>query len=310
MKKIECFPLGAPGKIKALSELLHVCAESLSSGQGDSHAVMRRRSVQQANLAIKIEEQKKKANGDVQQPVYPLDKEQRLLEALGKGDIQSSGEILTELLATLIYAHPDHFQYIQYRAMELAILLSRVDTGPGLSSEILLEICNRNFITIQEARNIEELCDILHGIVNDIASLISDFQGIRHIMALKKAEYYILENYTRKISLSEIADVSGFSSPYFSTIFKEEMGENLSAYINRLRVERACFLLLNTKYSLGKITRACGYEDQSWFSKMFKAYTGVTPGIFRTQGENYTQKKIGTFISDNYRRTQTNEAPE
>jgi AraC-like DNA-binding protein len=112
------------------------------------------------------------------------------------------------------------------------------------------------------------------------------FHGVRHYSALRKAERFIWENYTRKVNLREIADVSGLSAPYFSTIFKEEMGENLSNYLNRLRTEKAATMLVTTNLSISEIAKTCGFEDQSWFSKIFKNNTGLTPGKYRDQGSN------------------------
>jgi AraC-like DNA-binding protein len=83
------------------------------------------------------------------------------------------------------------------------------------------------------------------------------------------------------VSLGEVAAISGLSAPYFSTVFKEEMGENLSTYLNRLRVNRAAALLRETNLPLSDIAGSCGFEDQSWFSKIFKTYTGRSPGKFR-----------------------------
>jgi transcriptional regulator GlxA family with amidase domain len=67
-------------------------------------------------------------------------------------------------------------------------------------------------------------------------------------------------------------------------IFKEEMGENLSNYLNRLRVEKAAAMLVTTNVSISEITSECGFEDQSWFSKIFKNITGLTPGKYRERG--------------------------
>jgi AraC-like DNA-binding protein len=102
-----------------------------------------------------------------------------------------------------------------------------------------------------------------------------------HASALRKAERFIWENYTRKTSLQEIAATAGLSAPYFSTIFKEEMGENLSTYLNRLRVRKARHMLAETDLTLSEIASSCGFEDQSWFSKIFKSFTGISPGKYR-----------------------------
>jgi YesN/AraC family two-component response regulator len=182
---------------------------------------------------------------------------------------------------------------MQLRAIELVVLLSRAAVSPdhcGAPPEDLkiLETNNRYLRRIQEAQNLEELTDILHLIVERMSAQIFSFQGVRHASALRKAERFIWENYARKISLQEIAEASGLSAPYFSSIFKEEMGENLSNYLNRLRVEKAAALLIESELSLSEIAGTCGFEDQSWFSKIFKSYTGVSPGKFREQGEGHS----------------------
>jgi YesN/AraC family two-component response regulator len=156
---------------------------------------------------------------------------------------------------------------------------------------------------IQESKTIEELTDILHTIVERVCNHIFSFQGIPHAMALRKAENYVMENFTRKISLHEIASIAGLSAPYFSTIFKEEMGENLSKYINRLRVERASRLLLETDMSLCDIAGACCFEDQSWFSKIFKAYTGISPGKYRNQGGGIARNFSENNMSEDFLKT-------
>ena len=298
------FKRGEPHRIKAMAELMLICAQFLSVGSEGCHATMKRRAEQQADLSAKIEDLKNQYPPGSPRPEYPLDKERILLEVLHKGDAEAGRQILNEILAALFFANPDQFKHIQYRAMELAILLSRMDTGPGFSDRTVLETNNQYIKSIQETNNIEELTDILYQIVDDIAGQILSFQGIHHSSALKKAEHFILENFARKISLEEIAKASGFSAPYFSTIFKEEMGENLSSYLNRLRVEKAGYMLTDTNFSLSKIARACGFEDQSWFSKIFKLYAGMSPGKYRGQGGKLAPKIPETGFSDNYREIQ------
>jgi AraC-like DNA-binding protein len=124
---------------------------------------------------------------------------------------------------------------------------------------------------------------------------------MRHALPLRKAESYIRENYTRKVSLKEVAEVSGLSAPYFSTVFKEEMGENLSSYLNRLRVDRAAELLLDTDLSLSEIAGSCGFEDQSWFSKIFKSYTGLSPGRYRDNNRGVSAALLGDDLPVDYR---------
>ncbi|MDR2630986.1 MAG: helix-turn-helix domain-containing protein [Spirochaetaceae bacterium] len=292
----EKYPLGESERIKALAELLLVLAESLSTGSEDYHEILKRRAEQQFDLSNQIEELKKQYPQEQLSPGYSLSKERQLLAAIRRGDNKMGRKILNELLAVLLFSNPDHFKFIQFRAIELVVLLSRANVTPGNSEEVLLETNNYYLGRIQEAKSIEELTDLLHLIVERIAGDIFSFKGIRHAAALRKAERYIWDHYTRRISLQEIADISGLSAPYFSTIFKEEMGENLSSYLNRLRVEKASCLLTETDLSLSEIAGSCGFEDQSWFSKIFKSYTGISPGKYRTQGGG----RVSEISEDNF----------
>jgi AraC-like DNA-binding protein len=74
------------------------------------------------------------------------------------------------------------------------------------------------------------------------------------------------------------------------------MGENLSSYLNRLRIEKASHMLLDTDLSLSDIAGSCGFEDQSWFSKTFKAFTGVSPGKYRSRNGSI----INEISEDNF----------
>jgi AraC-like DNA-binding protein len=271
-------------KVQSLAEMMQLCAESLSTGNEDYHEVIRRRTEQQEAIAKIIEELKTQYGEDGDKPAYPLEKEKNLMASLRKGDAAEVKKTLNELLALVIFSNPGQFRFIQLRIIELVVLISRVEINPMKSGALSMEINSQNLKLVQEAKTIEELTDIIHIITDRVSDTISSFQGIPHAAALRKAENFILENFTRKISLKEIADVAGLSPPYFSTIFKEEMGENLSKYLNRLRVEKASRLLLETDMSLAEIAACCCFEDQSWFSKIFKAYTNVSPGKYRNQG--------------------------
>jgi AraC-like DNA-binding protein/ligand-binding sensor protein len=265
-------------EITAMARLLLLCAGRISRRSETCHETLKRRALQQYNILDRIEDLKDKYGNE---PDYPLEKERQLLECLRRGDKEGARKSLDELLARLFFSAPDNFKFLQYRAIELAVLFSRTAAAAGNAGETLSEMNNRYLERIQEAQDSEEIIDTLYRMAEAMTEQISPFKGVRHALPLRRAECYIRENYTRKVRLKEVADVSGLSAPYFSTVFKEEMGENLSDYLNRLRVDRAAKLLLETDLSLSEIAGSCGFEDQSWFSKIFKSYTGSSPGKYR-----------------------------
>jgi len=221
----------------------------------------------------------------------PIDMERKLLASLRRGDKEEGQKILVDLLE---YQYREinantpagaHFPVFRLKALELAVLLSRAVVNPkDIKDNSFLETTNRLFKKIEESASFEEISETLKTITERMSRMIFSFHGVRHFSALRKAERYIWENYTRKLSLKEIAAASGLSAPYFSTVFKDEMGENLSNYLNRLRVEKAATMLTTTDISISEIAVSCGFEDQSWFSKIFRNNTGYTPGKYRECG--------------------------
>jgi AraC-like DNA-binding protein/ligand-binding sensor protein len=284
-------------EVKALAQMMLHCAEQLSNSAEDSNRPRKPYAESEAPQNMGIHLLRKHRGPENPDHGYPLDKERMLLASLRRGDNEAAKKILGELLSALD-ASPGNFDFFRLRAMELVVLLSRAAASPkNTDTGLILEANNRYLKKIDESQNIKDLTENLHVIVDRMSGKIFSFQGIRHSSALRKAERYIWENYTRKISLQEIAEASGLSAPYFSTIFKEEMGENLSSYLNRLRVEKAATMLAETELALSAIAAACGFEDQSWFSKIFKSFTGLSPGKYRERGGNYIASFSGEALS-------------
>ena len=274
-------PAGDSAKINSLAEMLSLCAETISTGTDNYHSLLRLRCEQQATLSAMIDELEKKYPRGSSPLPYPIAKEHRLIALICQGSASHAKKILNEILAVLLFNSRDQFKYVQFKSMELAILFARAETNSG--GGFGMEYNMRCLKQIHEAKTVDELIGILHNQVEDITKRINAFKGIPHASAMRKAEQFIRENLHRKMSLTEIAKVAGLSAPYFSSIFKDEMGENLSTYINRLRVEKAGRMLRETNLSLSEISGECCFEDQSWFSRIFKAYTGISPGKYCSQ---------------------------
>jgi len=281
-KIFKCYAGVSPGRYRKCGSLV---PEFPPEPAGAELVLFDETSSRHSELAARIEELKETyPRGDFP-PEYQVEKEQKLLEAFRRGSIGLVKNIINEIFAALSSTYPGEFDHIRYRAIELAFLLSRLGLGTIYTFKTMFRNHSKNLSSIEKANNVEELVLVLHNIADDMERQIRSFSKIQHAPAMKKAEDYIRENFTRKISLKEVAKISGLSPPYFSTLFKKERGKNFSTYINRLRVEKAAAMLEETDFSLCKIAYACGYEDQSWFSKIFKIHTGKSPGKFRRLGE-------------------------
>ena len=275
------------GKVKALAQMMLICADQISGMSFMQKSITTRLTGPKPEAVTAAQESGVEREGrqNGESGAYPIDMERMLLANLRRGDNVEARKILIELLNTLHNETKSNFQVFRLKAMELAVLLSRAVNDPeDIEDDTDLDTNTRYLKKIEESSNLAEITEILSCLTERMSGKIFSFHGVRHFTALRKAERYIWENYTRKISLQEIAAASGLSAPYFSTIFKEEMGENLSNYLNRLRVEKAAAMLATTNLPISGIASACGFEDQSWFSKIFKNNTGFTPAKYREQG--------------------------
>ena len=286
---IEDVPVKNHEEIQAMAWLLGACAEEISGKKGNSAEIIRRLACQNVDskgqkTPNRTREKEDGPSPEDTGPEYSLETERMLFAAFRRGDNEAGGRYLKELMDGILAVSSGNLEIIRIRAIELIVLLSRADVSDTSGSDTMQEANNRYLKRIQESGSSGELMENLRFIVERMAGKIFSFQGIRHASVLRRAERYIWENYTRKISLDEIARASGLSAPYFSTVFKEEMGENLSSYLNRLRVEKAVTMLTETGKQLNEIAGLCGFEDQSWFSKIFKIYTGMSPGKYRENG--------------------------
>lgn len=92
---------------------------------------------------------------------------------------------------------------------------------------------------------------------------------------------WIEENLHEHISLSQLSGKAGLNEKYFCRVFKEFTGRTPVDYINLLRIERACRLMSHDKLSVTEAAISSGFNDMSYFSKVFKKYKSVSPSDWR-----------------------------
>lgn len=97
---------------------------------------------------------------------------------------------------------------------------------------------------------------------------------------------YIDQNYRMELSLELLATKVHLSGSYLSRLFKNEVGQNLSAYIQHVRIENAKVLLSSTMMRTYEVAEAVGIGDPVYFSKMFKKATGQKPKDYRASARS------------------------
>ena len=92
---------------------------------------------------------------------------------------------------------------------------------------------------------------------------------------------YIDKHCYEKITLSQIAQKCFYTPSYFSHAFKKYCGKSLSEYVKKKRITYALELLGNTDYTVSQISEMVGYNDKTFFYKVFREAVGKSPAEYR-----------------------------
>jgi len=88
-------------------------------------------------------------------------------------------------------------------------------------------------------------------------------------------------NIHKPITVAQLAEAEHFSPSRYRTVFRRCMGMSPSEYMTQMRMRRACELLSMADLSVGEVAESCGYQDQLYFSRVFRAHFGVAPSKYR-----------------------------
>jgi AraC family transcriptional regulator len=113
--------------------------------------------------------------------------------------------------------------------------------------------------------------------VSDLPNLAN----LDYVDRVNRAVDYVTRNLDQPLRLAEVAEAACFSSYHFHRIFRGLMGETLTSFVKRVRLERAVYLLSHRKgATLTEIALACGFSSSSDFSRSFRSNYGVAPSKF------------------------------
>lgn len=214
---------------------------------------------------------------------YPFETEQALLRAVRQANKPEAQKCLNELLGYVLFSAGGDFLQCKTRIYELLVLISRTAIDAGANPEETLTANHSYLMDINRLQDFDALCLWLTRVTNNLMDSVFDFTGTRHSNIIHQSVQYIRTHYAEKITLEEMARRVYLSPAYFSRVFKDEMNEPFSAYLNRIRIARSKELLLHRDLRLADIAMMVGFEDQSYFTKVFKKTQGITPLRYREE---------------------------
>ena len=272
-------PVFEPAKVTYISRLLYYMCSGLVTDSRAQFNLNHNKLYQQSKINESI--QMYKASPQVNSRVYPYEKEKALITKLKTGDTEQAKALLNDLLGYVFFAEGNNLEVVKSRALELSSLLSRAAIEGGATSDSVLKVNNQFLMSLQSITDLDDLCYKLQETIDVFTDCMFNYIPSKGNEITKKAIRYISQNFSRSLTLDKVAEHVHLNSAYFSTLFKQSTGSSFKEYLNMVRIEESKRLLSNTDYSIIDISLATGFEDQSYFSKVFKKYTGLTPKQYR-----------------------------
>lgn len=172
-------------------------------------------------------------------------------------------------------------------SIAIITLATRAAITGGLHPEIAYTLGDRFIQDLEELQELKDIQLFTENILYEFADRVAKTKRDHFSRPIFQCRNYIYKHIYEPLTLQSIADHLSISPKYLSNLFKKEVGIPISEYIQQTKIEEAKKLMTFAEHSLSDIHALLNFTDQSYFTKVFKKYTGITPKQFRKNMVNF-----------------------
>lgn len=213
------------------------------------------------------------------------ERERRFTQAVCRGDSKEALDLLriskAEQFGLQFISDDIHDQLAVVAAMRTLIRTAALQAG--LTPVVIDTISQDYAIQMQRAPTVHELYSLLKKMVIHFCNIIQQRQYSEYSLYTKRVTQYIEMNLEKTLSASQLSDIAGISSDYLIRRFKQETGMTIKQYVAKRRCEVAAGLLADSKFSIQEIAAHVGYEDRTYFARVFREWSGASPQKYRAR---------------------------
>lgn len=226
-------------------------------------------------------------NHDIIERSYTFEEKYMLI--IQNGDVSGMHKLLLdngslkegndELLSHIEHRLPhDRLRYRKNNCVILNTLSRTAARRGGLPSVHLHTISEKFAIMIEAATTIDYILYTLQpSIAIEYSEAVALFSTEGYSSSIKEVINYITSNLTVDITISELAERYHVSPSTLSRKFKDDTKMSISNYVNYQRIELAKYYFEKGEESITEVSYNTGYNDSSYFTKVFKRVTGILP---------------------------------
>lgn len=159
-------------------------------------------------------------------------------------------------------------------------IISALDSKNLKNPDELKKLKYKSFSLIEDSIYAQDLLVRYKSICSEFEIILKDnFLNLNSHM-IDKIIQYVNENYDKQLTLTEVSNLFNFNYSYLSSYFGSHNKEGFNEFLNKIRIEKACEFL-RQDIPISKVCGMVGYSDHSYFTKVFKKFTGMTPSSYR-----------------------------
>ncbi len=156
----------------------------------------------------------------------------------------------------------------------------------GLPPVIIDQLANTALLEVISLKNVEDIHTAKEKMIISICKAIQRMKAEKYSVLIQSTLYYLENKYSTDISLDDLCIELNISKNYLISTFKKEVGTTPNAYLTKVRLDQAAFLLTTKNIPISDISEEVGISDPNYFVKLFKKEFGVTPTYYRHHHNN------------------------
>lgn len=214
---------------------------------------------------------------------FDLAQGERILSMVKAADKDKLLLELDKVFEPLARSRKEGLATCRYVSLQLILLTSRLMLELNMLAP---EIADKETLLWEQVFKQETMLDlrtIVEAHLLEVCERVGEKRNGKPKNVIERIQVLIDQRYAENLQVGDIAKEVFLSPTYLCLLFKQETGETINEYITRARIEKAKELLRDPRNKFYEVCYMVGYSDPSYFSKLFKKITGLTPSAFRDQ---------------------------
>lgn len=260
------------------AKLLAFIIELLCKEENQYYKQRNRIMMQQRQISELIQEKKELETQFKKSAKQNKDLKKEFISYAQLGDKEMALKKVKEILGVLITNSHGNLDFIKTKSLEIITELSKSASELGTESLELSNIIVEYTKKIIEQKDFDKVFLLLEDGTGKIIDAIYEGRGYsKSNENIIRAINYIRINYNDNIKIEDVSKNTFISPNYLSHLFRKELNMTFSEFLTKTRIDNAVKLIQNGEIEVQNIAYQVGYNDSSYFIKVFKDKIGITP---------------------------------